>query len=118
MTEYRANNLEKTKELARLRYAKNPEKQKLFSKKWVLENRGKRNASYANRRAQKLMATPKWLTEEQRLEIQKIYSTCPPGYHVDHIIPLKGRNSCGLHVPWNLQHLPAQANLRKSNKVA
>lgn len=115
--EYRTQNSEKTKELARLRYAKSPEKQKSANKKWVSENRGKRNASYANRRANKLNATPKWLNEEQKMEIQKIYSSCPPNYHVDHIMPLSGRNSCGLHVPWNLQHLPAQDNLKKSNKV-
>lgn len=117
ISEYRIENLEKTKELARLRYLKNPEKQRIANRKWVSENRGKRNASYANRRALKLTATPGWLSESQKLEIRKMYDSCPVGYHVDHIVPLKGRNVCGLHVPWNLQHLPAQVNLKKSNKV-
>lgn len=117
MKEYRANNLEKTKELARLRYSKNPEKQKIANKEWVNENRGKRNASYANRRALKLKATPSWLTEDQKDQIRSIYESCPKGFHVDHIHPLSGKNSCGLHVPWNLQHLPAHDNLKKSNKV-
>ena len=56
------------------------------------------------------------LTPEQRREIIEIYRTCPPGHHVDHVEPLLAKNSCGLHVPWNLQHLPALDNLKKGNR--
>lgn len=64
----------------------------------------------------KMNAAPKWLTKEQIQEMQEIYTTCPEGYEVDHIVPIQGKNVKGLHVPWNLQHLPSSKNRNKSNK--
>ena len=37
-------------------------------------------------------------------------------WHVDHIIPLKGKLVSGLHVWYNLQVIPKLLNLRKGNK--
>lgn len=83
------------------------------------------NADWMRYHATKLGATPKWLTESQLEEIQSKYSHAKEcemlsgdKYHVDHIIPLRGKLVCGLHVPWNLQILPADINISKSNKFA
>lgn len=62
-------------------------------------------------------ATPGWLTIDDKIAIRDMYRNCPAGYHVDHIMPLKGQTLSGLHVPWNLQWLPAKENRSKGNKV-
>ncbi len=75
----------------------------------------------ANRRAVKLKATPLWLSFSQRKEMVKIYKEAKEkgrDYHVDHIVPLQGKFVSGLHVPWNLQIIPAIENIRKKNHHA
>lgn len=68
-------------------------------------------------------AVPPWLTDEQKEAIQWFYAearrlTKETGvpHNVDHIAPLNGALSCGLHVPWNLQVLTKSENLRKYHR--
>jgi 5-methylcytosine-specific restriction endonuclease McrA len=65
-------------------------------------------------------AIPPWLTDEQREAMQWFYDEARRlaketgiSHVVDHIHPLNGAHSCGLHVPWNLQVLTDAANKRK-----
>jgi 5-methylcytosine-specific restriction endonuclease McrA len=61
--------------------------------------------------------TPQWLTAEHKLEIRAIYvAAIRAGQHVDHIVPLRGGNVCGLHVPWNLQLMGPVENNRKGSR--
>ena len=92
------------------------EELRLWRKQYYSTQKGKavNNARHSKRRAYKLKAIPKWANLER---IREIYKKCKKGYHVDHIIPLRGLNVCGLHVENNLQILKARDNIVKSNRL-
>lgn len=70
-------------------------------------------ARTAKYRATKIGATPGWASIE---DISLFYNETPEGCHVDHIVPLQGKNVCGLHTLENLQYLLAEENLAKGNR--
>lgn len=68
------------------------------------------------RRAKVSKATPLWADKEA---IKAFYVEArAKGMHVDHVVPLHGRDVCGLHVQNNLQLLPPPENRRKGNRYA
>lgn len=76
----------------------------------------------ASRRALKrqsiLVKAYKKATAKIYLQAKKITKETGIQHHVDHIIPLKHPDVCGLHVPWNLQILTATENLKKFNSFS
>jgi hypothetical protein len=111
------------------------EKLKVVKHRWDSENTSHRKAyrelhksryaAHAMRRYVRVkLCQPTWLSECQIKVIEDFYwlakdirTVTGESYHVDHIVPLQGKNFCGLHVPWNLQILPASVNISKSNRL-
>lgn len=103
---------------------KNFHRKSQSDKNWRARNLPKTTAYSNERRARKLRAQPHWLNSFQLAQIQEFYEiaaamSCQTGikHHVDHIVPLKNKVVSGLHVPWNLQVIPARENLSKNNRL-
>ena len=94
-----------------------------YQKAWKERNTTWVRADTKARRRKHREATPKWLTKKEKAEIRQLYQiaitmskTTGEQYVVDHIVPLRGNDICGLHVPWNLRVITQEENLKKSNK--
>ncbi len=138
---YREKNKDKAQLYAREYYLEN--KQKLITrsknryeakKEDILEKNKVYRASYRKRIRTKALraeyqtrrsrlieqATPKWANIEaiRQIYLQAQYVTNSTGilHHVDHIVPLKGKDICGLHIETNLRIIPAIDNISKGNK--
>jgi hypothetical protein len=91
---------------------------------WKANNKTQVLADNKVRRRKHRDATPPWLTRKQESEIRQLYQiaitmtqTTGEQYVVDHIVPLRSHEVCGLHVPWNLRVITQEENLKKSNKL-
>lgn len=120
---YYRENKERLNEISRQNYIANRAKYRKVAKMWREANRSLANALSMKYHANKLSATPVWLSKEQLSEINDLYTAAHmfklytgTEYHVDHIVPLQGETVCGLHVPWNLQLLPWDENLSKQHR--
>lgn len=101
---------------------RNPDKVKALQLKRNRENPARRNLWTSNYRQAKDSRMPAWLNSGQLVEMEGVYDYCSAlrraglDYHVDHIVPLRGKIVSGLHVPWNLQVIPGLENVRKGNR--
>lgn len=67
---------------------------------------------------QRWLATPPWLSNEDRKKIRDTYEVASRRHQsVNHIVPLSSPIVCGLHVPWNLEIIPLPSNIIKSNHM-
>jgi hypothetical protein len=101
----------------------NREKHLNTLKKYRDKNKPLRASLQMKRKAAKLCRTPSWLSDFDLLKIKCLYQVAAmrtkesgQAWQVDHIVPLQGKTVSGLHVPWNLQVIPALDNLKKNNK--
>jgi hypothetical protein len=108
LKEYAKLNKERRREAEVARYKSNP---------------AKHIAKTRARQTTKIQRTPQWLTEHDYKVIESKYAIAAwlsavvgVKYHVDHIIPLRGKNVSGLHVPDNLSVIPAKENQSKGNR--
>jgi hypothetical protein len=103
--------------------ARPPEQKGAYKAKYKLANPDLYKELTNARRRRYREATPAWLSAEQKLEIRFHYrmaialsrATGIP-HAVDHIVPIQGEDVCGMHVPWNMQVITQDENLKKSNK--
>jgi len=141
-TQYRATaNAKGSTRIAQNKWQKaNKDKVRVYSQRWyskaipeVLaqkrkEYRRKNPEIFAKhsvkRRSSEKAATPSWMSDEDKKQINLIYlkrdfinEVTGVKHEVDHIYPIQGKNSCGLHVPWNLRILTSTENRRKNNSL-
>lgn len=92
---------------------------KKYFRKHYLENKEKYFFKAGLRDSRVKQATPVWANLE---DIFRVYKLCRRisketgiPHEVDHVIPLQGKNVCGLHTFKNLRIIPRKNNRQKSN---
>lgn len=141
VAKYRAENPEKVKEAVQRCFA-DPEKAAKYkakraewyktyapiarerARKWKLENPDRDNGNFRSKlyKLTKIRRKPCWLTRDDLWLMKEAYALAKLrskvtgiDWHVDHIIPLRGKTVSGLHVPTNLRVITAEENFCKGN---
>ena len=118
--EYQEKNAELIAANARRYRELNGERMAAQSKGYREANRGLLKARGIRRMYNEKQATPSWADMRSinavYIEAKRLEALDGIKRHVDHVIPLKNKLVCGLHVEHNLAIIPAEENLRKNNR--
>lgn len=117
----RAKNIEAERARDREHYRKTKEYQKNRHKEYRTRKPHVIAALAAKRRAAIIAQTPSWANMDAvrkfYLEAEQKTASTGISHHVDHFIPLRGANVCGLHWEGNLRVITGKENMEKSNKM-
>ena len=106
-------NKERINRTQKIWFMNNPERKRIYYERYYLANKAKFFANVLKRNLLIDKATPKWadfdLMNDMYIEAKYFQM------EVDHIVPLQGKNVCGLHWEGNMQLLTLLENRRKSN---
>ena len=123
LVEWRIKNPHKVKEhnaTQYLKYETEKHKWKARAQKYLKNNKDKANARTVAYQLAKANRMPIWANIEKIKELYKqaVIKSKETGiqWHVDHIVPLRGKLVSGLHVPENLQVIPGIENVKKANR--
>ena len=92
-----------------------------YIKNYAKQNPAKMHAIVMKRRISKKRQTPAWANHRKIEEIYEFaaeFREAGFDVHVDHVVPISGKNVSGLHVETNLRVCLAAHNLRKSNNFS
>lgn len=97
----------------------NQERVKRNRRDWYVKNTAKERGYRYDRLYKETKATPAWADTARMNQLYRAAAlmTAATGveYHVDHEVPIRGKNVCGLHVETNMRVVPATVNLSKGN---
>lgn len=144
LEQYKKDNVERSRELARARNKRNPEAAKIIRdrykqnnpekyraviaaweeanrdavvarrKEYRKQNRARYTAHAANRRSAKINATPAWADLEKITDMYR--RAASQGLTVDHVVPLQSDLVCGLHWHGNMELITMRENISKGNR--